>query len=285
MYRGSIVDSHFHVFRRADTPQYVLLTADVVQRDFSLADYRGAMSPANIVGGIVVQVADVGTGMDELAYIERLPRSPLVGRYISYLPINRPDAVDIIEQLAQHPMVAGVRFSQVVDDHGDLYDPSRSAAALHALARHDMVYELSIRPWQYEGVFELARRAPHTTFVLGHLGKPRMMPEAQADWHRGIERFAGLPNICCKVSVALEGPEDPPYDETIVGPLVRHVVEAFGYDRVLFGSNFPVNLISVSCAGWLDMLDSFLDDATADDLDKLYRRNATRIYRLPNVPT
>jgi L-fuconolactonase len=280
VFTGPIVDSHFHVFRRADTPQHVLLSADVVQRDFSLDDYCAAMRPACVVGGIVVQTADLGTGMDELAYIERLPASPLIGRYVSYLPIDRPDACDIVDQLAQHELVAGVRYSQVVDERGAPHDLDRSVRALQALARHGMVYELSVRPWQYEGVVELARRALETRFVIGHLGKPRLTKERQDDWYRGIERLAALPNVYCKISVALEGPRDPPYDPAVIGPLVRHVVETFGFDRLLFGSNFPVNLISVTCQGWLQMLEAFLAHAREADLDKLYRGNAARLYGL-----
>jgi L-fuconolactonase len=284
MYTGDIVDTHFHVFRRADVPQYVLLSARVVQRDFSLADYRAAMGDARVTAGVLVQAADVGTGMDELAFVERLPPSPLAGRYVSFLPINRDDAVEIVHQLVRHALLAGVRFSQVVDAEGRLFDREASLKTLAALAQHGLVYELSIRPWQYAGGLELARAAPHTTFVLGHLGKPRITPGTQPDWYAGIERFAALPNVVCKISVPLEGPDDPPHDAAILRPLVRHVVEAFGYDRVMFGSNYPVNLISVTCAGWLAMLHAFLPDASPDALDKLYRRNALRVYRVDQGP-
>src|SRR5665213_1601999 len=115
MYAGPIIDSHYHVFLRADTPQFVLLSATVVQHDFSLYDYRTAMGSANVIGGVVMQAVDMGTGMDELAYIERQAADPLIGRYIGYLPLTRPDAADIVAQLARHPLIAGVRFSQVVD--------------------------------------------------------------------------------------------------------------------------------------------------------------------------
>jgi len=283
MYAGPIIDTHFHVFRRDDVPQYVLLSARVVQRDFSLADYRDAMRKARVVAGVVVQAADVGTGMDELAYVARLPADPLVSRYVTYVPLDRPDAEAIIEQVASHRLVAGVRYSQAIDARGRIAHRDGVLRALHALARHGLCYELSIRPWQYAGLLELAAAAPDTTFVLGHLGKPRVAPGEQADWYDGIEKLAAHRNIVCKVSVALEGPDDPPYRASIVRPLVRHVVASFGYERVLFGSNFPVNLISVTCERWLDMLHEFLADASPDDLDKLYRRNALRVYRLPDA--
>lgn len=283
MYSGSIIDTHFHVFRRADVPQYVLLSARVVQRDFSLDDYRDAMRKACVVAGVVVQAADVGTGMDELAYVERLAADPLVGRYVTYVPLDRPDSEAIIEQVAAHRLVTGVRYSQAVDPHGRISHPEAVLRSLHALARHGLRYELSIRPWQYAGLLELAAAAPDTTFVLGHLGKPRVGAGKQADWYDGIEKLAAHRNIVCKVSVALEGPDDPPYQSSIVRPLVRHVVASFGYERVLFGSNFPVSLISVTCERWLDMLDEFLADASVDDLDKLYRRNALRVYRLSHA--
>ena len=284
MYPGPIVDSHFHIFRRADTPQYVLLSADAVQRDFTLSDYRQAMGGASVVGGIVVQVADVGTGMDELAFVERQPADPRIGRFVAYVPLDRGDAPDIIRHLGRrHPIVAGVRYSHVVDAGGRLLDKHSNVQALGALARHGLVYELSIRPWQYAGLLELARAVPEVTIVLGHLGKPRVRVEDQPDWYDGIEALATLPNVMCKVSVALERPDDPPYDARLVSPLVRHVVSSFGFDRVMFGSNFPVNFISITCIDWLELLDRALDRVSGDDLDKLYRRNAVRAYGLNPV--
>lgn len=281
MYARPMIDAHFHVFQRQDVPQYQLLTAGVVQRDFTLDDYRRAMGPAHLVGGVIMQVADLGVGMDELAFVERLPRDPLVGRYVSYLPIDRADAPEIVDQLAGHPLVAGIRYSHLVDDHGSLRDPEACLGGLRALARRRMVYELSIRPWQYGGLYELASRVPELTIILGHLGKPRITAAQQRDWSDGIARLASLPNVFCKVSVALESPDDPPYDPMVVRPLVRHVVECFGFDRVLFGSNFPVNFISVSCSDWLEMLDVFLSDASPTELACLYSINATRVYDVP----
>lgn len=281
MYAGPIIDTHFHVFRRADIPQYMILSAAVVQRDFSLVDYRRAMMPANVVGGVVMQAADVGTGMDELAYIERLPRDPLVGRYVSYLPIDRPDAAEIVDQLAEHELIAGVRYSpSQAAGPNDAFNRDNALRTLQAIAKRGMVYELSARPWQFDAVLDLARQAPDTTFVLGHMGKPRLEPRFQADWHAGIERLATLPNMICKMSAPLVGPDDPPYQAETMRPLVRHIVQSFGYDRIMFGSNFPVIFISTTCERWLGMLEAFLAEASADELDKLYRRNAMRTYRL-----
>lgn len=282
MYNGPIVDSHFHIFRRADTPQYALLSAAVVQRDFTLVDHREAMGSASICGGVVLQAADVGLGMDELAFIERQPPEPLIGRYVTYLPIDRVDAADIVAHLAErHPLVAGVRYSQAVDGHGRVIDGCASIATLRALARHGLVYELSIRPWQYDGLIELARAVPEVTIVLGHLGKPRVRDQPQPDWREGIEKLAALPNVLCKVSAPLEGPDDPPYAPEVIAPLVRHVVRSFGFDRLMFGTNFPVNLISTTCHAWLELLHGVTGDAHPLDLDKLYRANAVRVYGLP----
>lgn len=280
MYTGDIVDTHFHLFRRTDIPQHGMLASDVVQRDFSLIDYRQAMGAARVIGGIVLQAADVGTGMDELYYIERLPPDRLVSRYVSYLPIDRPDAAEIVDQLARHALVAGVRFSpsQVGDTY--VWDSVKALRTLRTLAKHGMVYELSARPWQHDAVFAMAGLARETTFVLGHMGKPRLSPDSQRDWYAGIERLATLPNIICKISVPLDSSGNPPNLPEAMHPLVRHVAETFGYDRIVFGSNFPVNCVLMTCGEWLRMLDESLSDASADEKDKFYRRNAQRVYRL-----
>lgn len=279
MYAGPIIDTHFHIFRRADTPQFVLLSARAVQRDFALDDYEAAMHPAKVIGGIALQAADVGVGMDELAFVERAAPHRMLSKYVTFVPINRDDAPDIVAHLAMaHPLVAGIRYTQVVDEYGHVRGRGLALRTLRAMARRRMVFEMSPKPWQFEGMLELAAEVPEATFVLCHLGKPRVMVERQPDWRDGIERCAALPNIVCKVSAPLEGPEDPPYREDVIAPLVQRAVAAFGFDRIMFGSNFPVNFISVTCVEWLDLLERALPGATPDEQDRLYRANALRVY-------
>jgi len=281
MYSEPIVDTHFHTFRRADVQRVGLMSAEVLQRDFTVADYENAWAGANVVGSVAVQVIDDRDGMSELAFVEEVAsRTNTLRKYVTFCPVDAPRTPEYIAEIAHHPLVAGLRYNQAFGDKGALLYPDRARNGAKLLAEHKLTYDVCLRPWQYAGFLELAAQTPDTMYVVNHLGKPRLQREPQPDWLEGIRRMAVLPNVVCKVSVAIDTRDDGPYDIEVVRPLVRHVVDNFGYDRVMFGSNYPVSTISVGFGEWLQMLEEILADATTGELERLYQGNARRVYVL-----
>jgi L-fuconolactonase len=138
---------------------------------------------------------------------------------------------------------------------------------------------------------KLAALCPETRFIVDHCGNadPMAFRPAKADrgssqraadeWKRGIDRLAALPNVICKISgiIARLPPGGDAHD---LAPIVDYCLEAFGPDRVVFGSDWPVCLKGGSLRTWVDMLGEIIATRPAIDRTKLWSANAVRHYRL-----
>lgn len=281
MYPGPIIDTHFHVFRRADTPNEGILSATILQRDFGMADYRAAIAGLDVVQAVGLQVAYAGNGIPELDFMQEVADTdPLLHRYVGWTAIDRPGSADLITKWSRNRFVVGIRYSEALDPHGRLIHPQAAVAGARRMGDAGLVYDISVRPRQYDGLAAFVAAAPDTCFVLGHMGKPLMQGEPEPEWWSGLQRLAALPNLHCKVTAHITTSDDGPWAREAVVARVRHSLDCFGPQRVMFGTNYPTCLVSASVAEWLDILDEALTGRDTAELDLLFRANAARIYGL-----
>ena len=124
---------------------------------------------------------------------------------------------------------------------------------------------------------QLADAAPDTQLILDHCGVPDTTGDPAA-WKASITELARRPNVVCKISgiIAYGGPDRA--NAATLRPFVEHVIAAFGWDRVVWGSDWPVCDLASSYAGWVGVLDEILEKETPANLAKLYEGNARRVY-------
>jgi len=128
---------------------------------------------------------------------------------------------------------------------------------------------------------ELARRCPETMFVLDHIGKPGIKHGLREPWWSQMRELARLPNVVCKVSGVITEADHGAWTREQVEPYVAHAIECFGFDRVMYGSDWTVSELTHSYPTWVEILDEVVAGCSKADIVKLYRDNAIRIYRLP----
>jgi L-fuconolactonase len=121
------------------------------------------------------------------------------------------------------------------------------------------------------------RQAPGVGFVLDHLGKPTMRPDAHSRWAGELATLAQLPNVTCKLSGLFSEAEPSRRDPVGVYPWLRHALDVFGPDRCLFGSDWPVLTAAGSYAGWVDAVEQALDGDAAG-LRSVFGETAARVY-------
>lgn len=172
-----------------------------------------------------------------------------------------------------------------MDRSGRLLRAEHAIAGARRLGRNRLVYDISVRPPQYEGLAGLAGAVPETTFVLGHMGKPAMRGEEEPDWRIALRRLAQVPNIICKITAHVLAPDDAAYDRRSVISRVRHCFDCFGFERVLFGSNYPTCLISTPLSAWLEIVEETLDGVSSTERGSFFAGNADRIYGLTGLRT
>jgi predicted TIM-barrel fold metal-dependent hydrolase len=161
----------------------------------------------------------------------------------------------------------------------DLIGNPAFRAGLVLLAEKNLSYDLQLIPAQYEAVFELCAAEPDLKLAICHCGSPwDQSPSGLAHWRDSMRRFAELPNCYCKVSGL--GMFRPDWQLEDIRPLVEGTIELFGFERVMFGSNFPVDKLYMP----YDRIWSAYDELTAafsqEKRQLLFAGNAERFYRI-----
>jgi L-fuconolactonase len=192
-----------------------------------------------------------------------------------------------LEKLKQNALVKGVR-RLIQDEPLGFCVQENFIAGVHALAEYDFTFDICIRHWQLPDAIQLVRASPQINFVLDHCGKPDIKNHILEPWRAQIYELAKLPNVWCKLSGLVTEADpakwmaDDPSPElgTSLQPYIAHVMDAFGADRVMFGSDAPVAYLASAYERWVETLQNATNDLTQEAQEKLWRANAVAFYRL-----
>jgi L-fuconolactonase len=127
---------------------------------------------------------------------------------------------------------------------------------------------------------ELAKRCPEVSFILDHIAKPDIKNRLMEPWRGGIRELARLPNVVCKVSGVITEANHAHWTKDELKPYLATVIEAFGFDRLMFGSDWTVSRLTHPYPVFVEILDEVLAGATEAERRKFYCETAIRAYRL-----
>ena len=149
-----------------------------------------------------------------------------------------------------------------------------------SLADYGLSYDICVLDRQLPIAINLARHCPHVTIILDHCGVPRVKDRVLDPWRKDIAELAKLPNVNCKVSGLVAYADPAHWTIEDLRPYVDHVISCFGWDRVMFGSDWPVCTLSATYKQWVEALRSITQNAGEANQRKLFCDNAVRVYRL-----
>jgi L-fuconolactonase len=199
---------------------------------------------------------------------------------VAHAPLERGAvAAADIERLLTCPRLKGIR--RLLQDEPDDAFCLRPAfiEGVRLLARHDLSFDICVYHRQLAGALELARRCPEVRFVLDHAGKPGIRDGLMEPWRSQITDLAALPHVWCKIS-GLITEAGPDWTREQLRPYLDHALEAFGFDRVMFGSDWPVSEQTHRYDEWVEIVDRALAGASTDERRRLFCDNAIEFYRL-----
>ena len=273
-----IIDTHLHLIH-LDRLSYPWLDGvPALKRSFTLDDYLAQARPAGIAGMIHMEV--------DVAEAEMQAETDLVtglgNGVIAAIAACRPESPSFpayLERAAANPLVKG--FRRILHTQPDeLGQRPVFAENLRRLADYDLSFDICVLPRQIPIAQVLARRCPDVQFILDHCGVPSVKDRELDPWRDHVRAIAALPNVSCKISgiVAYAEPERWTVDD--LRPYVEHVIEAFGWDRVVWGSDWPVCTLTADLTRWVAATRTLICGASADEQERLLSRNAEQIYRL-----
>jgi L-fuconolactonase len=182
-------------------------------------------------------------------------------------------------EFSLHPNFVGVRHV-VQDESDDFLLLPEFQRGLGALKKHRLVYDLLVYPRHLPSAIRLVREHPEQVFVLDHLGKPPIRSGVLSPWRGLITQLAQAPNVFCKVSGLVTEADHQAWTPGELRPYLDVAFEAFGSQRLMFGSDWPVCLLAASYGEVKDVLEEYTSRLAVDDRAAIFGGNAERIYRI-----
>lgn len=277
-----IVDTHQHLWDVRRFSYAWLRGFPTLNRNFLLDDYHEAIHNVPITKTVYVE-GDVDEPyiLDETRWaleIAERDDTPVEGVVAGCRP-ERTDFPDYLKQIAGHPKLKGLR--RVLHTQPDELARSLTFIEnLRLLERYGLTFDLCVLSRQLPIAIELVRQCPGVRFILDHCGIPQVKERIFDPWRAYIEEISEFPNVVCKISgiVAYADPVRWTVDD--LRPFVDHVVRCFGWDRIMFGSDWPVCTLSATLEQWVDAAATMFADVMEENRQQFFADNAERIYRL-----
>ena len=277
----TVIDAHHHVWDLAVRDQPWLSGQDKtpIRRTFTVDDLRPAAEAAGVEATVVVQTVTVAGETPELLALAGA--DPLVAGVVGWTDLTSPAVCDELAGLAAGPgggRLAGIRHQVQEEPDPDWLRRPDVIRGLRAVAAAGLAYDLVLLPHQLPAAAHAAAAVPDLTFVLDHAGKPEVGGDL-GSWAAAVRTFAVLPNTTCKLSGLVT--EGPPGTQTRAFAAVADVVlGAFGADRVMFGSDWPVCLLVSDYAGVMALARSLTAGLSPAERAAVFGATAARAYRL-----
>lgn len=274
------IDAHQHYWKIA-RGDYGWITPElpVLHRDFMPVDLEPLLQAQSLDGSIIVQAAPTVEETDFILSIA--DQSPSVLGVVGWLDLFNPDHRRIYEKFRKHPKFKGFRI--MIQDMQDAYRilAPGFVKALREYAEEGVPVDLLLVSGQMDAVLKLLEQVPDLRGVIDHIAKPPIRDKEMEPWKQFMAEFARYPQIYCKLSgMVTEGDHNQWRKEDFL-PYIRTVVDLFGPQRVMFGSDWPVCLLAADYSEVMDILSGSLPEAWGEyERGRLFGENAKAFYKL-----
>lgn len=278
-----IVDSHVHLL---DIKRFGYSWASGVpqiRKDWTPDDLQACASPYRIESFVFVEVdVDMPQYLDEASWVQSIAdRDKRLKGCVAALPLEKGAAIESdMARLSKLPIMRGVRrLIQNQPDPAYVLQPG-FVEAVKLLAKYHLSFDVCIFHHQMPNTLKFMQQCPDVSFVLDHIAKPGIKAGLMQPWRDHLREMAALPNVVCKLSGVTTEADHKAWTREQLRPYIDHVIDCFGFDRILFGGDWPVSELAGHYADWVDVLDWATSGCSAEEKRKLFRDNAIRAYRL-----
>ena len=278
-----IVDSHVHLYDPTWLRYSWLKRAPKLERRYDLRDFDRCRASIEVDQLVFAEVwVDPGLHFAEAAWVQQLADAdPRLAGMIAHAPLEKGAAVaEDLDRLGSNPALRGIRrLIEIETDQSFCLEPG-FLAGIRLLGERGLPFDICVKHWGLVFAIELARRCPDVRFVLDHIGKPGIRQGLVEPWKSQIRELARLPNVVCKLSGVITEADHQHWTRDQVRPYVEHVLECFGFARVMYGSDWTVSELTHPYPEWVAIVDEITHGCSGDELQRLWRGTAIETYRL-----
>lgn len=292
-----IIDPHFHLWDLKNN-YYPWLSDGVkpsafgdyaaINKTYLIEDFLADASNQNLVKAVHLDVGyDPKDPAGETRWLQGVAdRYGFPHGIVGYADLRKPDAGDLLDEHMQYSNFRGIR--QSMNFHADPAKTYLTEAEVsrtpewrrgfRELARRGLSFDLQLYYWQMKEFLELASDFPDVQIILNHTGMQVDGPEHFEDWRKGMKTLSQAPNVACKISGLGMGNWTWKVEE--IRPYVEEALAAFGVERCMFASNFPVDKLFSTYDAMFNAFKEITEGYTGGERRQLFHDNAQRFYRL-----
>ena len=274
-----VLDSHQH-FWKYDPQKHTWISEDmsVLKKDYTPQVLKEILQKNGVSGCISVQAEQ---SESETKFLHSLAlQNDFIKGIVGWVDLCSSDVEERLEYFSGYSKLKG--FRHIVQDEPDpnfmLRDSFKSG--LGVLEKFGYTYDILIFPKQLHAALETVKSFPNLNFVIDHLAKPDIKTGAIEEWELYIRRIAAFPNVYCKLSGMVTEADWKNWMYQDFVQYLNIVFEAFGVDRVMFGSDWPVCLLGGSYERIKGIIGQYIHNFTADDKAKVWGLNALNFYNI-----
>lgn len=272
------IDSHQH-FWTYHAEQYGWIQESwPIRRSFGPSDLMPLLDEAKIDGCIAVQARQ---SIEETEWLLGLATlEPRILGIVGWVDLQSEQVEEQLRYVSHNPKLKGVRH--VVQDEPD--DNFMLGEAFHRgidlLKKFDLAYDILVYPKQLPAAIELVKRFPQQRFVLDHLAKPFIKTGVMEPWRSHIKELAAFPNVYCKVSGMVTEASWKEWKKSDFNAYLQTAFDCFGQERLMYGSDWPVALLSASYAEVIGLAEDFFSRLSDHDRSAIFGGNAATFYKV-----
>jgi L-fuconolactonase len=271
------IDTHHHLWSYSPEEYgWIDETMTALQRDFLPADLMREMRAAGVDGTIAVQARQT---LEETRWLLKLAeQNDAISGVVGWAPIASEEFAASLEEFSGQPKLKGLRHvvQAEPDDHYLLRKDFNRG--IRSLLGTGLVYDILIYERHLPQAIEFVDRHPNQVFVLDHIAKPQIREGALEPWATRMRELATRENVWCKLSGVVTEADWKGWTFEGIRPYLDVVAEAFGPQRLMAGSDWPVCLVACGYAQWFELLEEYFASFSAQEREAVFGGSAARVY-------
>ena len=272
------IDSHQH-FWNYDPEKYSWIPKEmsVIKRDFTPEDLEPVLQKNGFSGCVAVQADQSEAETENLLGFTK--DHDFIKGVVGWVDLNSEDVESRLEYYSKNSFFKGIRHT-VWDEKGEFMLNPIFQRGIGLLANFGLTYDILAFDYQLKAAVELVQAFPRQKFVLDHMGKPNISGKPDKEWVENIGKLGEFGNVWCKISGLVTETKNFRWKQSDYFPFLEVVAEAFGVDRLMFGSDWPVCLSAAKYSEVVGVVEEYFSSASKDDKEKIFGRNAADFYNL-----
>ena len=272
------VDAHQHFWKYDPVSHsWIIEEMSVIRKDFLPADLKPELEQHHVDSCVAIQ-ADQTEGETDFL-IKLAAENSFIKGVVGWVDLRSANIRERLLHYQQYPIVKGFRHILQGEEPAFMLQPD-FLRGIAALKEFDYTYDILIYPKHLNAAIELVRQFPDQPFVIDHIAKPVIKDALIDDWKKGMQALAQFPNVYCKVSGMVTEADWQNWKPAHFIPYLDTVTEAFGTNRVLYGSDWPVCLVAAYYTDMIGLVRNYFLSFSRDEQEAVFGGNAVRFYHL-----